>query len=98
MPVSLKLSHPVERALEGCEVAPTQAFLERRPQQIGRMKGRQGLDVAAVLGPVGVPPAAGPQDPVLHAEEVLRRRSAEADQEFRAGKLDLPRDKRLADG
>ena len=75
---------PVQGPPQGLEIAPAETLLQRLAQEIGRVQRRQGTDLAPILGLVGEPAAAGAQDALLDAEQVLGRGPAEAEQEFRA--------------
>ena len=71
-----------ERLLDRQEVAPGKPLLQRAAQQEGRMKGRHGADFA-FSGVEGEPAPARLGDAFLDAEQRLRRRAAEADQNVR---------------
>ena len=85
-----------QRLLDREKIAPGEALLQRRAQQIGRMEGRDGADLARAGMEVEPAPARA-LDAFLDAEQRLRRRAAEADQHVRIGELDLALDERQAD-
>src|SRR6266849_957448 len=80
-----------------CEkIPPSEALLRRLAQEIGRMKRREGADLART-GLIGKPTTAGLEDSIPHVEERLCGRAAQAYQDVRIGKLDLALDERQAD-
>src|ERR1700738_655017 len=66
----LEQTGSVQRLLDREEIAPREAFLERRAQQIGRMEGRECADLARA-GWIGEPAAARALDPLPGAEQRL---------------------------
>src|SRR5258708_35258894 len=63
---------PPERLLDGEEITPHEALLDRGAQEIGGVESRHGADFAPP-GVKGVPAPARTFDAVLDAEQRLRR-------------------------
>ena len=83
-------------ARESAHVDPGLALLRRLAQEIGGVEHGKGAKDASVFAFVVEPLPARPRYPLANAEQRLRRRSAEADQDLGRGELDLPPDERQA--
>src|SRR6476661_711741 len=86
----------IDRLFDGQKVAPGEPFLQRAPKKKSRVERRHGADFAfACIKGEPASPRFG--DAVLDAEQRLRGWPAEANQDVRIGKFDLPENKRQAD-
>jgi transporter family protein len=86
----------IERLLDRQEVAPRKSFLQRATEQEGRMERRHGADFA-LTSFKGEPSSPCFGDTLFDTEKRLCGRTAEANQDVRVGKLDLPQDEGKAD-
>src|SRR5512136_2606021 len=85
-----------QRLFDRQEIAPGKTFLQRAAQQESRMESWHGANLA-LAGVKSEPAAPRFGDAFFNAEQGLRRRAAEANEDIWVGKFDLAQDKGQAD-